>query len=103
MPCLHTFIPWHWRLICWQNDADNLGSVTRTVLETVRTLFVWLAGLALFYSPWGGNGKLGEAWDQYSWLQVRPTPRGPHWHDNQQLIRTAPAPVGRVHISAIRF
>ena len=47
--------------------------MTRTVLETVRTLFVWLADLALFYSPWGGNGKLGESWDRYSWLQVRPT------------------------------
>lgn len=47
--------------------VDNLGSVTRTVLETVRTLFVWLSGLALYRVA---GGKVGEAWNQYSWLQV---------------------------------
>ena len=49
------------------STADNLGSVTRTVLETVRTLFVWLSGLALYKVA---GGKVGEAWNQYSWLQV---------------------------------
>lgn len=27
------------------------------------------AGLALFYTP-VGHGKVGEAWDQYSWMQA---------------------------------
>ena len=55
-------------------DADNLGAVTRTVLETMRTLFVWVADLALYYSPLGGSGKVGEQWDQNSWLQARTVP-----------------------------
>ena len=47
--------------------TGHLGSVFRTVLETMRTLFVWLAGLAIFYL---GTG-LGERWDQYSLVQAR--------------------------------
>lgn len=43
-----------------------MGAVFRTVLETMRTLFVWLVDLALFY---GGFG-LGESWSIYSWLQA---------------------------------
>jgi hypothetical protein len=39
------------------------------VLETMRTLFVWIGGLALFYSS--GTGKIGERWDNYSYFQVR--------------------------------
>lgn len=41
----------------------------RTVLETTRTLFVWLLGLLLFYTPLG-FGKLGESWSVYSWIQA---------------------------------
>lgn len=41
------------------------------MLETVRTLFVWLADLGLYYSAAGGGHKLGEAWDNYSWMQVQ--------------------------------
>ena len=48
-----------------------MGAVTRTVLETMRTLFVWVADLALYYSPLGGSGKVGEQWDSHSWLQAR--------------------------------
>lgn len=44
----------------------HIGAVFRTVLETLRTLFVWLVDLALFY---GGFG-LGESWSVWSWLQL---------------------------------
>ena len=46
--------------------TGHLGAVFRTVLETMRTLFVWLVGLFLFYV---GTG-LGEAWDKYSFVQA---------------------------------
>jgi hypothetical protein len=46
--------------------TGNLGAVFRTVLETMRTLFVWLLGLALFYL---GTG-LGERWNVFSPLQA---------------------------------
>ena len=36
----------------------------------MRTLFVWIGGLALFYTS--GTGKIGEQWNgKYSWAQVR--------------------------------
>lgn len=31
--------------------TDELGAVTRTVLEALRTLFVWVLDLLLFYGP----------------------------------------------------
>lgn len=46
--------------------TGHLGAVFRTVLETMRTLFVWLVGLLLFYV---GTG-LGERWDRYSIVQA---------------------------------
>lgn len=49
--------------------TGHLGAVFRTVLETTRTLFVWLVDLMLFYTPLG-EGKLGEAWTKYSWVQA---------------------------------
>lgn len=39
------------------------------VLETMRTLFVWAGGLALFYCS--ATGKIGERWDNYSYFQVQ--------------------------------
>ncbi len=48
--------------------TEELGSVTRTVLETMRTLFVWAGGLALYYCS--ATGKVGERWSSYSWVQV---------------------------------
>lgn len=48
--------------------TEELGAVTRTVLETMRTLFVWLGGLALYYSS--ATGKIGERWDRWSWAQA---------------------------------
>ncbi|KAI7844374.1 hypothetical protein COHA_002172 [Chlorella ohadii] len=49
--------------------TGHLGAVFRTVLETMRTLFVWLVDLVLFYTPLG-LGKLGESWSVYSWIQA---------------------------------
>lgn len=49
--------------------TGHLGAVFRTVLETMRTLFVWLVGLLLYYTPLG-VGQLGESWSVYSWLQA---------------------------------
>lgn len=49
--------------------TGHLGAVFRTVLETTRTLFVWLVDLLLFYTPLG-LGKLGESWSMYSWIQA---------------------------------
>jgi drug/metabolite transporter (DMT)-like permease len=48
--------------------TEELGAVTRTVLETMRTLFVWAGGLALYYSS--GTGRIGERWDNYSYFQA---------------------------------
>ena len=50
--------------------TEEMGAVTRTVLETLRTLFVWVLDLLLFYAAPMGKGKLGEPWTAYSWLQV---------------------------------
>ena len=49
--------------------TGHLGAVFRTVLETTRTLFVWLVDLLLFYTPLG-LGKLGESWSSFSWVQL---------------------------------
>ncbi len=49
--------------------AGELGAVFRTVLETMRTMFVWLVDLLLFYTPLG-FGKLGESWSVYSFIQA---------------------------------
>lgn len=58
--------------------TDSLGAVTRTVLETMRTLFVWLLSLLLFYAAGRQGGKrglqaspaIGEPWTSHSWLQA---------------------------------
>jgi hypothetical protein len=49
--------------------TGHLGAVFRTVLETMRTLFVWILGLVLFYTPLG-IGRLGERWTVWSPLQA---------------------------------
>jgi len=49
--------------------TSHLGAVFRTVLETMRTLFVWLLGLLLYYTPLG-MGRLGESWTMWSYLQA---------------------------------
>lgn len=47
--------------------TDSLGAVTRTVLETLKTLLVWVLDLLAFYAS---GGQLGEAWTRHSWLQA---------------------------------
>uniref|UniRef100_A0A061RPA1 Integral membrane protein n=1 Tax=Tetraselmis sp. GSL018 TaxID=582737 RepID=A0A061RPA1_9CHLO len=48
--------------------TDNLGAIFRTVLETMRTLFVWIVDLILFYVfP---MLRLGESWSSWSYLQA---------------------------------
>lgn len=49
--------------------TGHLGAVFRTVLETTRTLAVWLVDLLLFYVGAGG-GKLGERWTEWSLIQA---------------------------------
>ena len=51
--------PWH---------AEHYGGVYRSVLETLRTLFVWLVSLGLYYGVHGH--EMGEAWTPYSHLQA---------------------------------
>lgn len=47
--------------------TDSLGAVTRTVLETLKTLLVWVLNLLAFYAS---GAQLGEAWTGHSWLQA---------------------------------
>ena len=48
--------------------TDSLSAVHRVVIETLRTLCVWIADLFIYYLLSGG--KLGEAWTKYSFLQL---------------------------------
>jgi len=52
--------------------TDDIGAVARTVLESLRTLFVWLGDLAIFYIiPLPKSlGEIGEKWDNSSYLQA---------------------------------
>jgi hypothetical protein len=52
--------------------TNALGAVPRTMLESVRTLGVWLASLALFYWLPRNVAQLGERWAAHSWMQARP-------------------------------
>ena len=49
--------------------TGHLGAVFRTVLETSRTLAVWVVDLLLAAFGAGG-GKLGESWGPWSWVQA---------------------------------
>lgn len=48
--------------------TENLSAVHRVVIETLRTLCVWVVDLVIYYFI--SNGKLGEAWTKWSWLQL---------------------------------
>ena len=50
------------------NVTQLSSAMFRTILETMRTLLVWVVDLWLYYG-WKG-GQFGEAWTRYSWLQV---------------------------------
>jgi drug/metabolite transporter (DMT)-like permease len=47
--------------------TDHLGAVFRTILETLRTMFVWIVDCCLFYFTSTG---LGEGLNEYSLLQL---------------------------------
>lgn len=49
--------------------TGHLGAVFRTVLETSRTLAVWIVDLILAATGAGGGG-LGESWGPWSWVQA---------------------------------
>jgi drug/metabolite transporter (DMT)-like permease len=54
--------------VCGMEVTNNLSAVSRVIIETLRTLFVWLCDLLLFYAL--SNGRLGEPWTPYSYLQA---------------------------------
>jgi len=42
------------------------NAVTRNILESLRTLFIWVMNIILYYSTY----TLGEAWTYYSFIQL---------------------------------
>ena len=48
--------------------TENLSAVHRVVIETLRTLCVWVADLLIYYVFSGGT--LGEAWTKFSFIQL---------------------------------
>eukprot|EP00178_Gracilaria_changii_P007027 TRINITY_DN225_c0_g1_i3.p2 TRINITY_DN225_c0_g1~~TRINITY_DN225_c0_g1_i3.p2 ORF type:complete len:473 (-),score=136.62 TRINITY_DN225_c0_g1_i3:3729-5147(-) len=48
--------------------TESLSAVHRVVIETLRTLAVWIADLLIYYVL--SAGALGEPLTQYSWLQL---------------------------------
>jgi hypothetical protein len=53
---------------CSGVSSNQFWCARLQVLETMRTLFVWVGGLALYYCS--ATGKIGERWDNYSYFQV---------------------------------
>lgn len=47
--------------------GKKLSAVTRVLVDTCRTIVVWLLQLVLFYC---GATQYGESWNKYSWLQA---------------------------------
>ena len=49
-----------------------LSSVWHAILDNFRPLTVWCTDLFLYYilAPGANGNRLGEAWTQYSWLQL---------------------------------
>lgn len=54
--------------VCGMEVTNNLSAVARVIIETLRTLFVWICDLLLFYVI--SRRRLGEAWTEYSWIQA---------------------------------
>lgn len=54
--------------VCGMEVTDSLSAVNRVVIETLRTLCVWLVDLFIFYAL--TDGALGEGWTAYSHLQL---------------------------------
>ncbi|OQR95952.1 Drug/Metabolite Transporter (DMT) Superfamily [Thraustotheca clavata] len=48
-----------------------LNSVVRSILDTMRTMGVWLLSLFVFYIiKWTGPNSPGEPWSVWSWLEL---------------------------------
>lgn len=57
--------------VCGMQVTDNIGATARSVFESLRTLFVWLVDLGIFYLPIPKSlGEVGEKWDNSSYLQA---------------------------------
>lgn len=54
--------------VCGMEVTNHLSAVSRVIIETLRTLFVWLCDLVIFYVLSGG--RLGEPWTTWSYLQA---------------------------------
>jgi drug/metabolite transporter (DMT)-like permease len=50
------------------NVSKELSAVIRNIANAIRTMFVWLGQIMIFYLL--SSADLGEEWDRYSWLQV---------------------------------
>lgn len=48
--------------------TDSLSAVYRVIIETLRTLCVWLVDLFIYYIL--SAGRLGESWTPYSYIQL---------------------------------
>jgi drug/metabolite transporter (DMT)-like permease len=53
--------------------TENMGALSRTVAETLRTLLVWFVNIILYYKvkiKGAEGGHIGEPWTPYSWMQL---------------------------------
>lgn len=53
---------------CGMEVTNALSASHRVVMETLRTVAIWVADLFLFYVV--TNGKFGEEWTNYSYVQI---------------------------------
>ena len=49
--------------------TQQTSSVVRTIFEAVRTAFIWIVNLLIFY-VFAKDSVYGERWTTYSWLQL---------------------------------
>jgi drug/metabolite transporter (DMT)-like permease len=47
--------------------SKHLSAVHRMLVSTLRTIFVWIVSLILFYTS---SGEYGESWSVTSWMQL---------------------------------
>lgn len=48
--------------------TSHYSSVVRTIVEGIRTLFIWVVQLILYYTT--KNDSIGESWCVWNWLQL---------------------------------
>ncbi|KAF4744745.1 hypothetical protein FOZ63_000164 [Perkinsus olseni] len=54
--------------LCGMTVARRLSSVHRTMLDSLRTMLVWIAQLSFYYIF--GSSRYGTPWSAHSWLQL---------------------------------